>query len=110
LKISDIADQMVLTGRPKGCARTKRLGDLSSPRHLLATMAQTEADLATGRPLPAPVVPAIGYLRSTGVSLAPIASPEGDEFDYLDLSHLTNDGEGTLARKRRDDALRTKAL
>ena len=35
-----------------------------------------------------------------------IAPPRNDEFDRLDLYHATAGGEGELARKRRDDALR----
>ena len=33
--------------------------------------------------------------------------PEDDEFDRLDLYHATAGGEAALARKRREDALRT---
>ena len=35
-----------------------------------------------------------------------IAPPRNDEFDRLDLYHATAGGEGALARKRREDALR----
>jgi hypothetical protein len=35
-----------------------------------------------------------------------IAPPRNDEFDRLDLNQATAGGEGALARKRRDDALR----
>jgi Radical SAM superfamily len=38
-----------------------------------------------------------------------IAPTQEAEFDTLDLYHATNGGEGALARKRRDDALRVKA-
>jgi hypothetical protein len=37
-----------------------------------------------------------------------IAPPSGDEFDRLDLYHATAGGEGALARKRREDALRAR--
>ena len=36
-----------------------------------------------------------------------IAVPSEDEFDRLDLYQATAGGEGALARKRREDALRT---
>jgi hypothetical protein len=36
-----------------------------------------------------------------------IAAPGLDEFDRLDLYQATAGGEGALARKRREDALRT---
>ena len=39
-----------------------------------------------------------------------IAPPREDEFDSLDLYHATHGGEAALARKRRDDALRARAL
>jgi len=38
-----------------------------------------------------------------------IAAPKNDEYETLDLYHLTNGGEAALTRKRRDDAIRTKA-
>jgi Radical SAM superfamily len=38
-----------------------------------------------------------------------IAPPRNDEFDRLDLYHATAGGEGALARKRREDALRAGA-
>jgi hypothetical protein len=38
-----------------------------------------------------------------------IAAPQSDEFEALDLYHVTNGGEGALARKRRDDTIRAKA-
>ena len=37
-----------------------------------------------------------------------IAQLGNDEFDRLDLYHATACGEGALARKRRDDRLRTR--
>jgi len=37
-----------------------------------------------------------------------IAPPRNDEFDRLDLYHATAGGEGALARKRREDALRAR--
>ena len=36
-----------------------------------------------------------------------IAPPEADEFEALDLYHATTGGEAALARKRRDDAIRS---
>jgi hypothetical protein len=36
-----------------------------------------------------------------------IAPPQADEFDALDLYHATSGGEAALARKRRDDAIRS---
>jgi hypothetical protein len=39
----------------------------------------------------------------TDLAIAPL---QDDEFDRLDLYHETAAGEGALARKRRDDALR----
>jgi hypothetical protein len=36
-----------------------------------------------------------------------IAPPSNEEFDRLNLYHATAGGEAALARKRRDDALRT---
>ena len=36
--------------------------------------------------------------------------PEDDEFDRLDLYHATAGGEAALARKRREDALRTASI
>jgi len=38
-----------------------------------------------------------------------IAPPQADEFDALDLYHATSGGEAALARKRRDDAIRSAA-
>jgi hypothetical protein len=38
-----------------------------------------------------------------------IAAPKADEFDSLDLYHATTGGEAALARKYRDDAIRTRA-
>jgi hypothetical protein len=38
-----------------------------------------------------------------------IAPPRDDEFEALDLYHATSGGEGALARKRRDEAIRDKA-
>jgi hypothetical protein len=43
----------------------------------------------------------------TDLSITP---PQADEFESLDLYHATSGGEAALARKRRDDALREKAL
>lgn len=39
-----------------------------------------------------------------------ITPPREDEFDNLDLYRATSGGEGALARKRRDDAIRVKTL
>jgi hypothetical protein len=36
-----------------------------------------------------------------------IAAPKADEFEALDLYHATTGGEAALARKHRDDAIRT---
>ena len=36
-----------------------------------------------------------------------IAPPEADEFDALDLYHATTGGEAALARKKRDDNIRS---
>jgi hypothetical protein len=36
-----------------------------------------------------------------------IAPPQQDEFERLSLYHETSGGEAALARKRRDDAIRT---
>ncbi len=36
-----------------------------------------------------------------------IAPPQADEFEALDLYHATNGGEAALARKRRDEAIRS---
>ena len=44
--------------------------------------------------------------RSTYTDLA-IAPPASDEFDALDMYHATRGGEDALARKRRDDAIRS---
>jgi hypothetical protein len=38
-----------------------------------------------------------------------IAPPRADEFDTLDLYHVTSGGEAALARKRRDVAIRAQA-
>ncbi len=38
-----------------------------------------------------------------------IAAPKADEFDALDLYHVTTGGEAALQRKYRDDAIRAKA-
>jgi hypothetical protein len=38
-----------------------------------------------------------------------IAPPAADEFQSLDLYHATAGGEGALARKYRDDAIRATA-
>jgi len=38
-----------------------------------------------------------------------IAPPRADEFDTLDLYHVTSGGEEALARKRRDEAIRAQA-
>jgi hypothetical protein len=37
-----------------------------------------------------------------------IAPPQANEFEALDLYHATSGGEAALARKRRDDAIRTQ--
>ena len=39
-----------------------------------------------------------------------IAPPEANEFEALELYHATSGGEAALARKRRDDIIRTKSL
>ena len=36
-----------------------------------------------------------------------IAPPKSDEYDALDLYHATRGGEAAVARKYRDDAIRT---
>jgi hypothetical protein len=41
----------------------------------------------------------------TDLSIQP---PQEDEFESLDLYHLTEGGAAALIRKRRDDALRAK--
>jgi hypothetical protein len=46
--------------------------------------------------------------RWTYTDLA-IAPPQADEFDALDLYHVTSGGEAALARKRRGDAIRAGA-
>ena len=38
-----------------------------------------------------------------------IAAPKADEFEALDLYHITSGGEAALARKRREDAIRASA-
>jgi hypothetical protein len=38
-----------------------------------------------------------------------ISPPQADEFDALDLYHATSGGEAALARKYRDDAIRSRA-
>ncbi len=45
--------------------------------------------------------------RWTYTDLA-IAPPEANEFEALDIYHVTRGGEDALARKRRDDAIRAK--
>jgi hypothetical protein len=45
--------------------------------------------------------------RWTYTDLA-IAPPEADEFDNLDLYHMTAGGEEALARKRREDTIRER--
>jgi hypothetical protein len=39
-----------------------------------------------------------------------IAPPGAQEFETLELYHATTGGEAALARKRRDDAIRTGTL
>jgi hypothetical protein len=46
--------------------------------------------------------------RWTYTDLA-ITPPKADEFEALDLYHVTSGGEAALARKRRDDAIRAGA-
>jgi hypothetical protein len=44
--------------------------------------------------------------RMTYTDLA-IAPPKDDEFDALDMYHATRGGEDAVARKHRDDAIRS---
>jgi hypothetical protein len=48
-----------------------------------------------------------GRWAYTDVSITP---PQAEEFDHLDLYHLTSGSGAALARKRREDALRAKAV
>jgi hypothetical protein len=52
----------------------------------------------------APAVADIGQDRG---DLRVVELPKADEFDALDLYHATTGGEAALARKHRDDAIRT---
>ena len=65
------------------------------------------AAAGTGLDELAQVVASSGLARGSLKRKPPAAPPKDDEFDALDMYHATRGGEDAVARKHRDDAIRS---